>query len=388
MKVVLDPTTALWTDGTGIQAGTPDEALTAMRGRFGVTVALVDVNLADAPTVVTAHAVPDALTDIPRGSLTLVEEVNAAFAHGFVVERRAVERLAAACTGVAVTAYPIALRRGLEALHQRPVGGWVFLEHVGNFLWLTVWNGPQLVHATRRLPADADLTGELLRSVHPLRVAAGADVAIELLTTSEALYARLRAEEHDVRITRIAGPSPAFVGLDELPGTLQFWLPEILRDAEARRGARRRVLQRVAASVLVLAGAGIVLGGEMVRRDAAARFVSAQATEVRLSVEQREAIRRRAERLRRAANHNALAAWEAALATVSPSERPQFTAGYERGRWQIVLTTPSSRAAHAFAAALGRGPAAVVPVTVEQRIAWSVALELGGGPSWIAWPSL
>lgn len=183
MKVLLDPTTALWTDGAGIQTGTPDEALAAMRGRLGVTVALIDVNLADAPTGVTAHAVHEALTEVPRGSLTLVEEVNAAFAHGFVVERRAVERLEAASAGVAVTAYPIALRRGLEAMHQRPVGGWVFLEHVGNFLWLTVWNGPQLVHSTRRLPADADLTGELLRSVHPLRVAAGADIAIELQAT-------------------------------------------------------------------------------------------------------------------------------------------------------------------------------------------------------------
>src|SRR5207249_2107565 len=205
MRVVLDPDVALVREHSRWPAVlSPEVALELIRGVKGVTVALTEVDVSD--SVAPPRSLDRLLGGLPRGTLKLIDCIGANLAQAFLVAPRDLERLYTANRTATSTAYPLALRRGLEAFEIRPEGRWMFLEAAGPKAWLSVWDDARLVH-WRHFRTSSDLGVEVasaLRQVEP--------PAPSVVLTPDADLRSVLSEQ-GVRSKLLEGPSPAFEGL-------------------------------------------------------------------------------------------------------------------------------------------------------------------------------
>ena len=148
---------------------------------------------------------------------------------------------------------------------------------------------------------------------------------------------------------------------------------------------RRRLLQRtVAVAVLV---AAIVLAGsaEGLRWASHRRVADAQQALQRLAVARESALVARGDHMRRQLNRSGFRAWAAAIATLTPADRPMLRAALERGNWKLELETASFESAQRFAAAFGGRPT-IQPRNVHDSFGWVATIDVPEG-AWIGWPS-
>src|SRR2546425_192771 len=115
-------------------------------------------------------------------------------------------------------------------------------------------------------------------------------------------------------------------------------------------------LQRTMA-VAVLVGAIALAGSaEWLRWASQQRVADAQQALERLAVARESALRERGDHMRRQLNRSGFRAWAAALATLTPADRPMLRASLEQGNWKLELETASFESAQRFAAAFGGRP--------------------------------
>src|SRR5712692_8104304 len=146
---------------------------------------------------------------------------------------------------------------------------------------------------------------------------------------------------------------------------------------------RQRLLQRtVAVAVLV---AAIVLAGsaEGLRWASHRRVADAQQALQRLAIARESALVARGDHMRRQLNRSGFRAWAAALATLTPADRPRLRASLERGNWKLELETTSFESAQRFASAFGGQPT-IQPRTVSDRLGWAVTIDVPEA-AWIGW---
>ena len=148
---------------------------------------------------------------------------------------------------------------------------------------------------------------------------------------------------------------------------------------------RQRLLQRtVAVAVLV---AAIVLAGsaEGLRWASHRRVADAQQALQRLAIARESALVARGDHMRRQLNRSGFRAWAAALATLTPADRPMLRASLERGNWKLELETASFESAQRFAAAFGGRPT-IQPRNVHDSFGWVATIDVPER-AWIGWPS-
>src|SRR5256712_11550021 len=148
---------------------------------------------------------------------------------------------------------------------------------------------------------------------------------------------------------------------------------------------RRRLLQRtVAVAILV---AAIVLAGsaEGLRWASHRRVADAQQALQRLAIARESALVARGDHMRRQLNRSGFRAWAAALATLTPADRPMLRASLERGNWKLELETASFESAQRFAAAF-RGRPSIQPRNVHDSFGWGAPIDVPDR-AWIGWPS-
>ena len=380
MRVILDPHVALVLEGSHATVLSPDEALGRMHDVTGVTVALTDVSVAD--SVAPVQHLRQLLAGLPGGKLNLIDRIGADLAQGFFAPREDVQRLHAANTAVTVTAYPLVLRRGLERRKARPEGRWIFLEVAGPKAWLSLWDDARLVQ-WRQIATASDLGAEVARSLHQSPPPEGARAPIVALTPSADLLAVLTQE--GIRAELLEGPSPAFLGLDELGSDAKFWLPELLHAEEERRLRRQRLFQRTMAVAVLIGALALAGSAEWLRWASQQRVADAQRALQRLAVARESALRERGDHMRRQLNRSGFRAWAAALDTLTPNDRPTLRGFLEQGNWKLELETTSFESARRFAAAFG-GRTTLRPRRVYDGFGWAVTADVPEG-AWIGWPS-
>src|SRR5437870_7186774 len=147
---------------------------------------------------------------------------------------------------------------------------------------------------------------------------------------------------------------------------------------------RQRLQHTVAVAVLV---AAIVLAGsaEGLRWASHRRVADAQQALERLAVARESALRERGDHMRRQLNRSGFRAWAAALATLTPADRPMLRASLEQGNWKLEIETTSSESAQRFAAAFGGRPT-IQPRNIRDSLGWVVTIDVPEG-AWIGWPS-
>ena len=148
---------------------------------------------------------------------------------------------------------------------------------------------------------------------------------------------------------------------------------------------RQRLLQRtVAVAVLV---AAIVLAGsaEGLRWASHRRVADAQQALQRLAVARESALVARGDHMRRQLNRSGFRAWAAALATLTPADRPMLRASLERGNWKLELETASFESAQRFSAAFGGRPS-IQSRNVHDSFGWVATIDVPER-AWIGWPS-
>ena len=89
--------------------------------------------------------------------------------------------------------------------------------------------------------------------------------------------------------------------------------------------------------------------------------------------------------MRRQLNRSGFRAWAAALATLTPADRPMLRASLEQGNWKLEVETTSSESAQRFAAAFGGRPT-IQPRNVHDSFGWVATIDVPEG-AWIGWPS-
>ena len=314
MRVILDPHVALVLEGSHATVLTPEEALGRMRDGTGVAVALTDVSVAD--SVAPTQHLRQLLAGLPGGKLNLIDHIGGDLSQGFSAPREDVQRLHAANGTVTITAYPLALRRGLERRKVRPEGRWMFLEVAGPTAWLSLWDDTRLLQ-WRQIATVSDLGAEVARSLHQSQPAEGLPAPIVALTPSADLLPVLTQE--GFRAEMLEGPSPAFLGLEGLDSDAQFWLPELLHAEEERRLHRRRLLQRTVAVAVLIGGIALAGGAEWLRWASQQRVADAEQALQRLAVARASTLRERADHIRRHLNRAGFRTWETALATLTPN---------------------------------------------------------------------
>jgi hypothetical protein len=380
MRVILDPHVALVLEGPQATVLESDEVLGRMRGVTGVRVALTDVSVAD--PVAPVQQLRQLLAGLPGGKLHLVDRIGGGLAQGFFAPRADVQRFHATSATVTVTAYPLALRLGLERRNRRPEGRWIFLELAGPTAWLSLWDDARLVQ-WRRIAAASDLGAEVARSLHQSEPDEGAPPAVVALTTSADLLDVLTRE--GVRADLLEGPSPAFHGLDQLAPEARFRLPELVHAEEERRLRRRRLLQRAAAVAMVVGATALAGGGEWLRWHSQRRVADARVALQRLAVARESALRERADHMRRRLNRAGFRAWAAALTALAATDRPTLRASLEHGSWKLEIETTSFESARRFTTAFG-GRTTLQPRRVYDGFGWAVTADLPE-EAWIGWPS-
>ena len=147
---------------------------------------------------------------------------------------------------------------------------------------------------------------------------------------------------------------------------------------------RQRLQHTVAVAVLV---AAIVLAGsaEGLRWASHRRVADAQQALQRLAIARESALVARGDHMRRQLNRSGFRAWAAALATLTPADRPMLRASRERGNWKLEVETTSSESAQRFAAAFGGRPT-IQPRNIRDSLGWVVTIDVPEG-AWIGWPS-
>ncbi len=380
MRVIVDPHVALVLEGSHATVLSPEEALDRIHDVSGVTVALADVSVAE--SVAPVQDLRQLLAGLPAGKLSLIDRIDTDLAQGFFAPREDVQRLHAANRTVTVTAYPLVLRRGLERRNARPEGCWMFLEVTGPKAWLSVWDDARLVQ-WRHIATASDLGAEVARSLHQVQPAEGAPAPIVALTPSADLLPVLTQE--GLRTELVDGPSPAFDGLEGLGVDAQFWLPELLHAAEEQRLRRRRLLQRAVAAAVLTGAIALAGSAEWLRSASQQRVTDARQAHQRLAVARETALWERADRMRRRLNRAGFRAWSAALATLTPNDRPSLRAFLEQGNWKVELETTSFESVRRFAAAFG-GRTTLRPRRVYDGFGWALTAEVPEG-AWIGWPS-
>src|SRR3989475_10422600 len=148
---------------------------------------------------------------------------------------------------------------------------------------------------------------------------------------------------------------------------------------------RRRLLQRtVAVAVLV---AAIVLAGsaEGLRWASHRRIADAQQALQRLAVARESALVARRDHMRRQLNRSGFRARAAAIATLTPADRPMLRAFLERGNWKLELETASFESAQRFSAAFGGRPT-LQPRNVHRSLGWVGTVAIPGG-AWTGSPA-
>ena len=147
---------------------------------------------------------------------------------------------------------------------------------------------------------------------------------------------------------------------------------------------RQRLQHTVAVAVLV---AAIVLAGsaEGLRWASHRRVADAQQALQRLAVARESALVARGDHMRRQLNRSGFRAWAAAIATLTPADRPMLRAALERGNWKLELETASFESAQRFAAAFGGRPT-IQPRNVHDSFGWVATIDVPEG-AWIGWPS-
>ena len=379
MRVILDPHVALVLERSRPTVLSPEEALRRMHGVKGVTVALTDVSVPD--SVAPPQHLPRLSGGLPGGKLSLINRIRTNLAQAFFATAEDVERLYAANRTATATAYPLALRRGLEALEMRPEGRWMFLEAAGPKAWLSVWDDGRLVH-WRHIGTSSDLGAEVASAIHEGEPVGGPPMPCVALTPNADLLSVLTHE--GVRSQLLEGPSPAFQGLEGLEFDAHFWLPEALR-AQDERLRRRRRLQRAVAVVMCVGAIGVAEWAEWLGSASRHRVFDAEQALQRLAGDRGVALRQRADHIRRQLNHSGVRAWTAALTTLTPADRPTLRASLEPGNWKVELETTSLESAQRFAAAFGGRPS-IKPRNVSDRLGWMVTIDIPER-AWIGWPS-
>src|SRR2546426_10237393 len=137
-------------------------------------------------------------------------------------------------------------------------------------------------------------------------------------------------------------------------------------------------LQRTMA-VAVLVGAIALAGSaEWLRWASQQRVADAQQALERLAVARESALRERGDHMRRQLNRSGFRAWAAALATLTPADRPMLRASLEQGNWKLEVETTSSESAQRFAAAFGGSPP-LQPGDVHESLGLVAASGVPGG---------
>lgn len=380
MRGILDPQTAVIEEGGAATVVSPDDLVRRVQDAPDAVIALTDVTVTDTPAP--GPQLRQLMAAIPDGKLGVVDGLGDGLAQGFYAGREDVHALYAASVDVRVTAYPIALRRGIEARSARPSGRWMFVDVAGRRLWLSVWEDDRLLQ-WRPLSHPVDLGSEIARSLVQLPSSEAGTPVHGFATDPEALEV-LRGE--GVRATLWEGVSPALLGLESLPQESQFWLPELLQAREEKRLRRRRVLQRSAAVVATVLAVGVLAGAQWLKAEAEGRIVRAEVLVHQIARAREAALHERTNVARQMLNRAGLQAWTTALASLTSADRPMFKATLVRGQWQVEMQTPSYDAAMRFAAALGPVRSDIRPRTVHEGLGWVVTATLGD-TAWIGWPS-
>ena len=89
--------------------------------------------------------------------------------------------------------------------------------------------------------------------------------------------------------------------------------------------------------------------------------------------------------MRRQLNRSGSRAWAAALATLTPADRPMLRASLERGNWKVELETASFESAQRFSAAFGGRPS-IQSRNVHDSFGWVATIDVPER-AWIGWPS-
>jgi hypothetical protein len=383
MRIILDPHIAVvFTDTAQPVELSPQEALARLQtATTAASVALTDIAMAD--VVAPVAQLRQMLAEAPEGRLSLIDAFDADIAQGFYAARADVARLHAANARVVSTAYPVALRRGLEARGVRPDGHWLFLDVAGPKAWLSVWEDRRLLQ-WRQIPTATDLGVELARSLHHVHAADGRPGgALRAFTTRRELLDVFSAEGVQAELWESA--SPVAAGLDGVPADAQFWLPEVLHAQEERRLQRRRTVQRVGAALAFAAAVLVAGGSEWLRTTSEARVANAEIALQQLAYAREQALLKRGDHLRRRLNHGGLRTWAAALTHVGAADRPGLNATLDRGVWQVDLETVNFEAAHAFGRAVGT-EIDIRPRPVQESFGWLAHTGIGD-LGWIGWPS-
>src|SRR5712692_6972852 len=110
-------------------------------------------------------------------------------------------------------------------------------------------------------------------------------------------------------------------------------------------------------AVAVLIGAIALAGSaEWLRWASQQRVADAEQALERLANVRDGALRERADHIRRHLNRSGFRTWAAALATLTPADRPRLRASLHRENWKLELETTSFESARRFAAAFGGQP--------------------------------
>jgi hypothetical protein len=371
VKLILDPAVAvLAAPGRAPDLRDPGQALAAAAPGAPLAVALTDVEL------VPAAEVDDLALDESDAPALALDGDTLACTDRTVPEparvtwrlaRAALAPLGPAAAAARLTAYPVALRRGLEALGARPAGTWLCLERAGGAAWLGAWQGPRAL-LWRRLPAEADLAAEVARTLHSWGALAGAQIAA---LTTEAALAELLASE-GLAPTLLAEPYPALRGLDEVPDEARFWLPETLERLSGERLARRQRWQRAGALLACLLAVGAATAVEVHRLAATSRVHAARARLARAQEDRQRAMIAHVDTLRRDANSAALRLWARALGTVSPGTPTACEVAAEQTDVRLTCTLGAWEAAAALGRALAGEAGPPEPVSHGNTLAWRV----------------
>jgi hypothetical protein len=147
----------------------------------------------------------------------------------------------------------------------------------------------------------------------------------------------------------------------------------------------QRLLRRTMAFAVLIGATTLAGGAEWLRWASHQRDAEAQRAFQRLAVSRESALLARGDHMRQQLNRSGFRAWEAALATLTPNDRPTLRGFLDRRSWKVELETSSFESARRFAAAFG-GRSTLRPRRVHDGLGWAVTMDVQE-ETWIGWPS-